>query len=43
MQGLELASFVSTEAPYFFGEESSKYKVAVLDLGIKTSILKKLC
>ncbi len=40
MQGLELASRVSTEAPYFFGEESAKYKVAVLDLGIKTNILR---
>jgi carbamoyl-phosphate synthase small subunit len=42
MSGLELATMVSTLEPYFFGEEESKYKVAVLDLGIKKSILKNL-
>lgn len=42
MSGLELASKVSTVEPYYFGNEDSKYKVAVLDLGIKTSILKNL-
>ena len=40
MKGLELASKVSTKEPYFFGEQNAKYKVAVLDLGIKRSILK---
>lgn len=39
MNGLELSSKVSTEAPYFLGDENAKYKVAVLDLGVKTSIL----
>ena len=42
MQGLELSSKVSTKKPYFFGDETSKFKVAVLDLGIKTNILRCL-
>jgi carbamoyl-phosphate synthase small subunit len=42
MNGLELASKVSTTEPYYYGSEESKYKVAVLDLGIKTSILKNI-
>ena len=42
MDGLELASKVSTEEPYFFGEENATYKVAALDLGIKTNILRNL-
>lgn len=42
MDGLELASVVSTKKPYFEGNPSSKYKVAVLDLGIKKSILTNL-
>jgi len=40
MKGLELASKVSTKAPYFFGEENATYKIAALDLGIKTNILR---
>jgi carbamoyl-phosphate synthase small subunit len=39
MKGLELSSKVSTKEPYFVGNPDSKYKVAVLDLGIKKSIL----
>lgn len=39
MKGLELSSEVCTKSPYIYGDESSKYKVAVLDLGIKKSIL----
>ncbi len=39
MHGLELSSSVSTKEPYFYGNESSKYKVAVLDLGVKKNIL----
>ena len=35
MEGLQLCSKVSTKQPYFFGEENSEYKVAVLDLGVK--------
>ena len=40
MQGLELSTQVSTKEPYFLGDENAKYKVAVLDLGCKTNILK---
>ncbi|MDA9849828.1 glutamine-hydrolyzing carbamoyl-phosphate synthase small subunit [Flavobacteriaceae bacterium] len=42
MEGLELASKVSTKSAYFYGNESSKYKVAALDLGIKKNILRNL-
>ena len=42
MNGLELASKVSTDKPYFYGDESAKYKIAALDLGIKTNILRNL-
>ena len=42
MAGLELSSNVTTEDTYFLGEESSKFKVAVLDLGVKTNILRNL-
>ena len=42
MEGLELASLVSTKAPYFVGEENAPYKVAVLDIGVKKSILSNL-
>ena len=42
MKGLELASKVSTTEPYFFGNETAKYKIAALDLGIKTNILRNL-
>lgn len=42
MEGLELSSFVSTKEAYFVGDESAAHKVAVLDLGVKTSILKHL-
>ncbi|WP_010137055.1 glutamine-hydrolyzing carbamoyl-phosphate synthase small subunit [Ochrovirga pacifica] len=42
MKGLELASSVSTKEPYFYGDENATYKVAALDLGIKTNILRNL-
>ena len=42
MNGLELASKVSVTAPYFYGNESASYKIAALDLGIKTNILRNL-
>jgi carbamoyl-phosphate synthase small subunit len=42
MAGLELSSKVCTKEPYFFGNENATYKVAVLDLGVKKSILKCL-
>ncbi len=42
MQGLELASKVSTPEPYFFGDENASYRVAVLDFGVKKNILRSL-
>jgi carbamoyl-phosphate synthase small subunit len=42
MKGLELASIVSTTEPYFIGDPASKFKVAALDLGIKSNILRNL-
>ena len=39
MDGLELASVVSTKEPYFAGNPDSKIRVAVLDYGIKKNIL----
>lgn len=42
MEGLDLASVVSTKESYFFGEENATYKIAALDLGIKTNILRNL-
>lgn len=40
MDGLELSSVVSTKEPYFYGDENSKNRVAVLDLGVKKNILR---
>lgn len=42
MEGLELSSVVCTREPYFVGEENAPIKVAVLDLGVKKSILDNL-
>lgn len=42
MEGLELASKVSTQAAYFFGNPQADFKLAVMDYGIKKSILKQL-
>ncbi len=39
MDGLELASVVSTKEPYFLGDPESKIRVAVLDFGVKKNIL----
>ncbi len=39
MDGLELATKVSTKESYSLGNENSELKVAVLDLGIKKNIL----
>ena len=39
MEGLELSTKVSTKKTYIIGDRSAKYKIAVLDLGIKKSIL----
>jgi carbamoyl-phosphate synthase small subunit len=42
MEGLELSSKVATKTPYEFGESISKYKVAVMDFGVKKNILRSL-
>ena len=42
MKGLELASKVSTIAPFYYGNATAKYKIAALDLGIKKNILRNL-
>jgi len=42
MKGLELASKVSTKESYFFGKQDATYRIAALDLGIKTNILRNL-
>ncbi|OJV21085.1 MAG: carbamoyl phosphate synthase small subunit [Dyadobacter sp. 50-39] len=43
MDGLELSSEVTTEEPYFMGDEATaKFRVAVMDYGIKKSILLNL-
>lgn len=38
MQGLELSTKVTSQEPYFFGDENASHKVALLDLGVKTNI-----
>ncbi|WP_405380653.1 glutamine-hydrolyzing carbamoyl-phosphate synthase small subunit [Maribacter sp. LLG6340-A2] len=42
MEGLELASKVSTKEPYFVGSENASIKIAALDIGIKKNILRNL-
>ena len=42
MNGLELASKVSTKEPYYWGNENAKYRISALDLGIKKNILRNL-
>ena len=42
MNGLELASKVSTKEPYFVGDENATIKIAALDIGIKKNILRNL-
>jgi carbamoyl-phosphate synthase small subunit len=42
MNGLELASKVSTKEPYYFGDENATYKISALDIGIKKNILRNL-
>lgn len=42
MQGLELASKVSTKEPYYFGDENANIKISALDIGIKKNILRNL-
>ena len=42
MEGLELASKVSTKESYYYGDENATYKIAALDIGIKRNILENL-
>jgi len=42
MEGLELASKVSTKESYFVGDENSPIRIAALDIGIKKNILRNL-
>ncbi len=42
MDGLELASEVSTKEPYYYGEANASIKIAALDIGIKKNILRNL-
>jgi len=42
MEGLELASKVSTKTPYYFGDENATYRISALDLGIKSNILRNM-
>lgn len=40
MEGLELASKVSTDQPYVYGDDNGNYRIAALDFGIKENILR---
>lgn len=42
MDGLELASKVSTKEAYTVGDETATYKIAALDIGIKRNIIRNL-
>lgn len=42
MDGLELASKVSTKEPYYVGNPEASLKIAALDLGVKRNILNHL-
>ncbi|WP_430928784.1 glutamine-hydrolyzing carbamoyl-phosphate synthase small subunit [Polaribacter marinivivus] len=42
MEGLELASKVSTKEPYYIGDENADLKISALDIGIKKNILRNL-
>jgi carbamoyl-phosphate synthase small subunit len=42
MEGLELSSKVTTSEPYFYGDPNAELKISVLDLGVKTNILRCL-
>ncbi len=42
MNGLELASKVSTKEPYFVGDPNATVKISALDIGIKKNILRNL-
>lgn len=42
MEGLELASTVSTKEPYHFGDPNAPLRISAMDYGIKTNILRSL-
>ena len=42
MDGLELASKVTTKEPYLVGDANAKYKISALDIGIKKNIIRNL-
>lgn len=42
MEGLELASTVSTTSPYEVGDSNATYRIAAIDLGIKKNIIRNL-
>ncbi len=42
MAGLELSSRVTTPESYFWGDPEARYRVAVMDFGVKRSILRRL-
>ncbi len=43
MQGMDLASGVTTEKPYTFGDSAGKkFRIGVFDYGVKTNILRNL-
>lgn len=42
MDGLELASQVSTKEAYTVGDENAKYRISALDIGIKRNIIRNL-
>ncbi|MDI1354594.1 MAG: glutamine-hydrolyzing carbamoyl-phosphate synthase small subunit [bacterium] len=42
MEGLELSSRVSTKTAYNYGDAKARFKVAVMDYGAKTNILRSL-
>jgi carbamoyl-phosphate synthase small subunit len=42
MEGLELSSKVTTPIPYFYGDPAAKYRVAVMDFGVKKNSLRSL-
>ncbi len=42
MEGLELASKVSTKKAYYVGNKNASFKIAALDIGIKNNILNSL-
>lgn len=42
MEGLELSSFVTTEKTYTSGNESARFRVALIDFGVKKNIIRCL-